>query len=65
MLVIRKHNTYFLMMISGTEYRRLSKPGPIIVQFVPEPIINDLLRLVADDDSEKLQSRLKKKVTKL
>lgn len=42
-------------MISGTEYRRLSRPGPIIEQFVPEPIISDLLPLVADDDSEKLQ----------
>lgn len=49
-------------MISGTEYRRLNKPGPTIVEFVPDPIINELLPLVADDDSEKSQARLKKKI---
>lgn len=48
-------------MISGTEYRRLNKPGPAIELLVPDPIINEFWPLVADDDSEKSQARLKKK----
>lgn len=50
------------MIISGTEYRRLNKPGPTIAQFVPDPIFSELWQLVAefDGDSKKSQARLKK-----
>lgn len=49
------------MMISGTEYRRLNKPGPTMEEFVPDPIFNELRSLAADDDSEKSLARLKQK----